>query len=719
MIKKRSRLRIFFSFLVWSFVFGQFVSFVFADSISETPVREVPKSLPSAETTTADNSKKTSDVNADNLRKYFEGLTVEPILNSFFVKGDRGRFRQDWWMDNDTTGGVKNLTFKGIAKDVRYEFEGHAIANYDYLSRLKAQKEDDYFLNAEWTRFRKYWDGAQDKDVWDPKKYNLSDQMRDWPEKGLYTDRGNVNVEFGKSISETAKLIVGYELWKREGRFPTLRGEQATRSDSGRQLRAIAMRTRVDGVSNTVSIRLPFTVDETHNFEPKISYEAYRDHQYTESSRYNASGILNQKRDYIDRPAFDDLKFQVAYNSFLSDDVYAHGGYYFDFLRNDSTRSEVRPNLAAKNTYVYPKVDNWRVSNVLAAGTALLDFLKKKGLDARFGFRGEQAGTKAQGSMLVDGITNRSSDSSLNEGSFGEVLSLTYRGLKKTTAFLELAMEQRVLDWKETFDARNHEIFSKSFGRSVAVPHYQTDITYINFVPTFKLARRLTSYLTGHFQYRWKSKQRRYNTVEDNNPRYYPGILGDQYENVQEVTTKADIKLPGAWISTLKYQMMIDDIDASKVEVRMQNLDRNTFSATFSGPVVDKVFMYFSGSYEIYNVGTPTFPNSNRWAHGRGEYNFNGDYFILSMNPSYQITKKISTFANYQITNSLGDNTNVLNEAGAGFKFKINDTTSLDARYQYFYFDDRRSPIDGGSGKGLDGDYQGQGMTFMFTKAFT
>ncbi|MBI4395062.1 MAG: hypothetical protein HY583_02580, partial [Candidatus Omnitrophica bacterium] len=457
----------------------------------------------------------------------------------------------------------------------------------------------------------------------------------------------------------------------------------------------------------------PFTVDQKHNFEPSVSFEAYRDSNFTDSARYLASGALNQRRDYIDKPEFYDVRAQVKYDSFLSDDVYVHGGYSANYLRNDSVRSEVRPGQANPNTYVNPDVDNWRVSNVVSLGTALMNFLRKQGLDARFGLRGEHAYTNTHGILFAGGATGeRGSRTQLNEGWVGEAASLTYKGLKNTTAFVGVDLEQKVLRWQETYDARSHESITV-FNSGVPFPHYKTNIVYVDFVPKVKLTHRFNSKLKGNFIYKWQERERHYNPLSDNDPNYYPGFLGNQQRRVHDISSSVDVKLVQNWLSTLKYQYVTDNVEF-EVGDQQQNLDRNRITVSLSGPVRDRIFTYFYGGYDYYRVDTPTYgPGTNRWSRGEEDYDFNGDVILVGTNINYQITKPVTLYLSYQLTDALGnDNNNTLNEAVAGLRFNLNKTTSVEARYQLFNFQDKRI-VDGG----YDDDYYGHGIAFGLKKA--
>lgn len=652
---------------------------------------------------------------SDFFHSYFQDFYMEPAISTYYVIGDRGRFRQDRLTDDQTNGGARKVTFWGKKGDVRYDYEGRWMTPYDYLSRVHLTREDGLFLNADGKLFRKYWDGSANDRPWEPGDYMLPANFADWPDDQLHTDRGNIDVEIGRPVSDNAKLILGYNLWTRKGRETLLRGEQAART-SRPSIRGIAMRERVKGVSHTISLRMPMTMKKIHEIEPMISYEGFRESQFIDSARYN-NGLINQRRDFIGAPRWDDLKGGINYKSFWRDNVFVHGGYLFNFLSNRSTLSEVRPNnanSANSNLYVAPKVKTFRVSNSANAGGVLLDFLKKQKLDFRFGFRGEHAVSDSYTRLLsFSTVIPVEANSALNEGWFGEAFSLTYRGLKKTTAYLGLEMEQKRLNWGETYNARLHESVS-TFGNPVIFPNYDTNIYYVDFIPRAKLTHRLNSNLKLFGEYKWQEKARYYHTQRDSDPIFYPGILGDQKRHVHDIVLKMDSNLPRTWMTTTKYHLTADNIAFTKRGGEKQDLDRHQISQTVSGPLAKQLFGYLTGAYEYYRVDTPTVGNpSNRWGKGSERYDFVGDYVLLANNLNYLLNTKTTLFTSYQLTYSLGDNKNILNEIQTGFRLKLNDTSSLEGRYEFFHFEDSRGLDDG-----LDDDYLGHGVSVLFKKSF-
>ena len=323
----------------------------------------------------------------------------------------------------------------------------------------------------------------------------------------------------------------------------------------------------------------------------------------------------------------------------------------------------------------------------------------------------EQAGTDSHSSNFNAGTVVRTGDSDLKEGWFGEAVSLTYRGLSRSSFYLGLDMEQRRLLWDEIYDAGSHEAVT-DFGSRNVYPKYAAHINMIDFIPRVKFAHRLNSRMRFNFDYRWRSKYRDYNIKEDTSLGAYPGYLvGEQERNIHQVTTKLDLRLIETWLSTLKYQLITDNIEFPKVGGGQQDMDRHRFSLAFSGPVGKKLFAIATGTYEYYRLDTPTsVGGSNRWSPGRDAYDFSGDFFHLTLNASYPLTKKIDVNGGYRLTNSLGDNDNTLNRISLGFELDLNDTTSFEAGYEVFRFRDGR-PI-GAFGD----DYSGQGMSFTLKK---
>ena len=78
------------------------------------------------------------------------------------VNKDRGRFREDNWMTDRSTGGLDWLHLESTEPDENgYEwlFEGRALHDYDYRMSLLMKKEDSHYLKFDFSGLRRYFDG--------------------------------------------------------------------------------------------------------------------------------------------------------------------------------------------------------------------------------------------------------------------------------------------------------------------------------------------------------------------------------------------------------------------------------------------------------------------------------------------------------------------------------------------------------------------------------
>ncbi len=364
---------------------------------------------------------------------YLEGFTLKPVVDNYLVHGDKGRFRQDQSVPDGVSGGIEAMNLKGKADGVSYEYEGRYLLNYDYLSALKVKKEDNFSAQVSWKQFRQYWDDRVTP--WNPQVYGLPGDFTNLDDSKLYTDRSNVDVEISRPLGTSAKTIYEYHLWQRRGHEVLLSGGFA-RATGLRDLGVIPTNNRVNGVSNTFVVRVPMVINGIHHIEPSLSAEIYNDDQERKNLSFNNGVADDDNSKFVDSNQFIDIKSKVNYEKWSKDNVYVHAGFENNFLKNNSARSDIH--VTDPNFFVEPRVNNWRLSNAVTGGSTILDFLQTKKLDLRLGGRAEHAITRSHSTGIADGAT-RIADSSLREGWFGELLSLTYKGIPKTTAFARLA----------------------------------------------------------------------------------------------------------------------------------------------------------------------------------------------------------------------------------------------------------------------------------------
>ncbi len=646
-------------------------------------------------------------------KPYWDAFSLDPVIDIYMVHGDKGRFRQDQSLPDEVSGGVEDVNMEGKLNGVSYEYKGRDLVDYDYLSALKVEKEGGLAAQVSWKQYRKYWDDRITP--WNPGTYGLPQEFVNTDDSKLYTDRTNVDVEVSRPLGDVAKIICEYHLWQRQGHEILLTGGFA-RAAGLPDLGVMPVNNNVDGMSNTFVARMPIVVKEIHHIEPSFSAEIYHDKQERQNPSFTngAPDAPGDDDKFVDSNHFIDLKSKLTYEGWLKENVHVTAGFENDFLKNKSTRSDIQ--AADPNFFVNQNVNNWRVSNSASLGATILDFLRTKKLDLRIGTHAEQATTHTHSTGDSDGNT-RVADSGLKEGWFGELASLTYKGIPKTTAFASLDMEQRRLKLSETFDAQSLELSPINFGvLTDAFVHDRTNITFIDFMPLFRVVYRLNSWVKATASYRFKARHIDYDNNENTSPAFFE-YMGDRTEFMNEVMTKLDMRVSKTWTSSLSYQMRSDNRHSSRAGTDTQDLDRHRFLAILSGPASDHLYLFLTGMYEYNRLDTPAFGyGGNQWGQGSKPFSFIGDYYLLSCNASYRITKNINSTLGYQVTSSLGNNRNILNKATAGLGYDINPSTSIEVKYAFLDFLDKRS-LNGVNG-GFD-DYYAHGISFIFKKLFS
>jgi len=226
------------------------------------------------------------------------------------------------------------------------------------------------------------------------------------------------------------------------------------------------------------------------------------------------------------------------------------------------------------------------------------------------GFRVEDADTKARGSALSGNANIRIANSDLEEVRVAESFGLVYSGIPRTTLSATADLEQRELSWSEYFDARSHEIVT-DFGRPVTFMAYDADIDHTDQTYTLRVVNRPVRWLKWILRYRQKDKVRDYTTRADTaglseGTSLYPGVLGDQDQDSNEVSFKFDIKCPKNWLAGFQYEHVNDDIAFGNIAETAQKLRRNRLCMSLFGPITQKLSLLMTSVVDSYKLETPT-----------------------------------------------------------------------------------------------------------------
>lgn len=636
----------------------------------------------------------------------------------YFLDGDEGRFRQDRVAPN-TRAGVfsNNLDVVGRSDETKFDLALHADYGYNYNLRYNVVREDVYSIRFEGDQYRKYYDGS----VWQWGDGNYSaylpaasvtNQNTDVTEaydENLAADRAKMALEFGLTLPYATELTLGYDRWSRKGTDIILNNGRIL--GTGQTTYNMVPTThQVDGVSNIFSAELEHTFAGKFNTYLKQQWETYHDDQAIDKLYYT-NGIVSTHLRYNTAPKFKEGLSEAGFNSFVTDNVYMSVNYVHSYLNNQSTlvysggtlSPTVNPDTPI---WVSPEVQNYRRADAVNIGFAFTPFAT---LNAQTSYRFEDARTKAHSSVLTRATGAKTSQqSSLDEQQHAENVTLNYSGIPRTLVSLEGNWEQ--------IEENTHHVY-----QSATKWGYDNDNIVRSDAYSALLVNRPFAPVKVTFRYQYKNERNDWREILDGDSYQvngvltdttYPGVFQDGDQREHEWTAKVDWSITPLWNIGMMYQLNRSSKHAASQgenDGREQEMERE--SLNIQGNPLPKFMVTGSAMHEKYEFLTPAEgQNGSVWANGAAPFDYVTEAWIYSLGGSYGVTASSTVDLKLQHTYVSGDVRNTLNELWAGYKYKLNESSSLEARYEYFDYNDKSS-------NSVD-DYDGHGAYIGYNVSF-
>jgi len=612
----------------------------------------------------------------------------------FSVNNDTGRFREDNWRTEQSTGGLDWLsaeTREPDEKGRKWYLQGRALYDYDYVLKLLMEKEGEYYLKLDFQGHRRYYDGSNE--FWDTSLYGLDKGFAEASDGGYFVDRRDYNIEFGIAPAEDWELIFGWHRQVKDGKEVLLFGGEA---DDGAMpdFRGIPSIRNMRGITDTFYGEIAKTFADKYNFRFRQEFEQYHDDQLTRFARFDPD--ITSYETFDDDPGYTNWRSMFMFDSFLDEETYVTANYMYDYLNNDGTRDVILPFSGPPELFTDNRVGNSRRTNVVAAG------YQKTNLLPNLHFTG---------SLRAENSLSRSKSSGLEFGSMFEAWSrqrdvrvaenvrLIYDGIERTILSFDADLEQRELDWDENNDGER----------------WKADIDHIDQSYELKAVHRCNRSVKTTFAYRHNDQLRSYRNLVDDTPMGSPGFIGTYRVKGNEVLLKTDCRLNNTTDATVMFEFIQESID-THAGGKTQNLEIYRGSGSLSTTPISNLFIVGTFMLENYRLDTPavgdaTFGNI---APGSQPFDFRGNSFSILLDGQYAFNSKTSCVFSYRHTEGLatvdfgGDY--AYDRVALMLKHKLADNQSVSAGYQLLNFNNH----DGGS---FD-DYTANGALFTYTFTF-
>ena len=617
------------------------------------------------------------------------------------VNRDRGRFREDNWMTDGSTGGLDWLHIESTRPDKNgYEWllEGRALHDYDYEMSLLMKKPDSHYLKLDFSGLRRYYDGSNEFPIWD--EGLMSTRFREWPDYGLYVDRRNYNIELGLTPPEGWQTVFGWHRLEKDGKEVLLHGARrasAPFGDAGFHRADIA---DLRGITDTIYGEFSNTFAEKYNLRIRQEFEQYHAEQKAFAlARFNDDGSFpaTYERWGKDDLGYTNWRTMVMFDSFLDKQTYVTADYMFNYLNSNSTHKFYRTAIYLAES----DVDNSKTTNVYGLGYRRANILEVQNLDLSVGVRIEDSKTDSQSDYVRSTLYTLKSN--LDETRVAEVLRLVYKGFKRTTLSFDAQLEERQLNW----DARRNPSYA-DFDR-------ETDTDFLDQIYTLKAVHRCSNDIKSTIAYKYKNLERSltnlYRVSAD-----YPGWLGNYRTTGSDLLVKTDFRLNSETSATLLYQYVQENIDF-ELGGRTSDQEIHRGSGSISSNLAQNLFLVGTFMLENRRLDTPAVGDPCGSGPGIGTrlYDFRGNSYSLMLDGTYAFNEKTSSTLGFRHTEALG----TVGDAGnyifdkvsltLKHKFAANQTVGLG--YQFYYFNNHT----GGSSHWDDYTAHGAFVTYGYT----
>lgn len=420
------------------------------------------------------------------------------------VKGDAAKFRALNWVNDGSTGGIKDMTFEGDVLNGRHlSFEGHVIpGDNDWSGNLELTKDNGGYLKLNYSNFRRYFDvygGYYANFSTTPSISRLAADPK--------VDVGNFFLEFGSAPEDEAGISLSYERFTKDGIKSMLDWGTATQGSLQRKI--IPSWEEIGTVADTVTLKANTDV-AGFGIHGKQQVEFFNGRIFREDDSRLAStpALTSQEQEPQAKQLISSLK---ADRWIVDDKTYLAFAYQFQHLRNDLSGTVRNYDSSGAVTSNSRNVVTDAQSSH-DAHTWVEHFVTDLSPNLNFITKFKQEVVSQTGTSFSKGYTGGSDYTMESENAVmrtGESLSLRYKGIPKTSLYSDIDFQQSrnwLSKWLKIVPSAGAA--TTTYYENLNRNPEMTGVVGARYVPNSKF--NMTS------QYRYKSDNNTYDTFFNN-----------------------------------------------------------------------------------------------------------------------------------------------------------------------------------------------------------
>src|SRR5579859_5278652 len=363
------------------------------------------------------------------------------LVNYVSVKGDTQKFREDWSMNDQWSGGVEQLTLdQDLDEHTTLHVEGRGVVNQnDYRLQLELARYSVGFIHAGYTQYRTYYDdwGGFYR-PFTPSAFRLG--------QDLHLDDGDIFVDLGLTLPELPQLTLGYERQYRNGAKSLLEWGSVQQGATERKI--FPSSKDIDETTDIFKVNLDHRIGIV-DLANRFRFELYNATDTTfDKGSTNLTTAANQNVVIHEESKYDLLSDVFHMDSRLNDKVYWSTSYLYSRmdgnagLQVDTTPfATISPTVDSVKDWFTHSVNLDQDSHVVTANALIGPF-------KHFSFYGGAQAEKTRGSgdgdaellQLVGGFTNSPAAlirSDTDKESLEETVGTRFTGIPYTTVYAD------------------------------------------------------------------------------------------------------------------------------------------------------------------------------------------------------------------------------------------------------------------------------------------
>ncbi len=475
-------------------------------------------------------------------------FSFTPIVGENVVSGNASAFREQYWQRDGAVGGVEQFQlFQQTSPNTTLLVNGHVLPD-DYKITGTLDRNGLGFIDGGWQQFRKYYD---DNGGYNPNVAPMAPSL----DEDLHLDDGKAWVDFGLTLPDWPKLVLGYEYDYRFGNQAlTQWGAESgptTTENIAPAYQSINEGTHIIKFDLTDDIK-GFSIDDSfrgqfYHLNTTVTNTAFLGSPVTEN--------VNQGTSYFQ--GANTIRVEKKFNDWF----FGSAGYLYSKLSANSFFIMDDPTL--QQITGIPQITLEKESHV---GNLNGQFGPFGGLTIATGAQAEWTrqngfGTGAFDQQFTpppDFIVPFTENSDYDEASLQENLSLRYTSIPYTTLYLEGNGEEQDIGQDDQF-AAPQEILSKAV--------FQQHTAFSNESADLRIGMSTSPWRFASFsaQYRRLDDDSHYDSdpLIELIPTAYPTFITSRRLITDQVDTRAILYLSPRLKAILSYQYRDDAYDVN------------------------------------------------------------------------------------------------------------------------------------------------------------